>query len=78
MFELIYINIDVFNYYLDGEDVTDDLLKYYSGFENKNVLDIDFGDYGDLVGVSIATVLINYEDCEIYISSDAGGVDVEI
>lgn len=67
MIELVYADYRNFAYYLNKIDVTDELLTFYSFFEETNIMKMDLTDFFKLVCKSIDAILIDYELGHVYV-----------
>lgn len=75
MLELQFIHYGLFDYYLDGEDVTEEVVGYFNNFDVKNLLKLELEEFFDLVGVELQTIFIDMDNCEVYAKS-FGTVDI--
>lgn len=61
MVELAYANYKNFDYFYNGEDITNDVLFYYSFFPETNIMKLDLTEFFGLF-CELDAVVIDYEE----------------
>lgn len=70
MIDLAYVHFGIFDYFLDGEDVTEDAVAYFNGFaDNTNLLELELAPFFELSGRAMQTIFIDYDNAKVFATS---------
>lgn len=67
MTNILYANANSFEYFLNGVDITDEVLEYIKNIEETNILYIDLEGYFELF-CTPNLIKVNYDEMEVYVT----------